>query len=63
MVYLLTNKAQPVQIQGMLEEYGSMMKLAIDIRPVLGNRGMLIQSQEIRNAVEAITRNLLGTVQ
>ena len=34
----------------------------INIRPVLGNRGMLIQSQEIRNAVEAITRSLLGAV-
>lgn len=33
----------------------------INIRPVLGNRGMVIQSQEIRNAVEAITRTILGT--
>ena len=112
MVYLLTNKAQPVQIQGMLDEYGSMIKIAVDIRqnnlagggemhadceqvllengseqddiwganwypsdqriefealinirPALGNRGMLIQSQEIRNAVEAITRSILGVVQ
>ena len=32
----------------------------IYLRPLLGNRGMLIQSQEIRLAVEAITRNILG---
>ena len=35
----------------------------INIRPGLGNRGMLIQSQEIRNAVEAIARSILGAVQ
>ena len=112
MVYLLTNKAQPVQIEGMLDEYSSMIKIAVDIRqnslagggemhadceqvllengseqediwganwypsdqrieyealinirPALGNRGMLIQSQEIRNAVEVITRSILGVVQ
>ena len=34
----------------------------INIRPLLGNRGMLIQSQEIRSAVEAITRRILGVV-
>jgi hypothetical protein len=112
LVYLLTNKAQPVQIEGMLDEYSSMIKIAVDIRqnslagggemhadceqvllengseqediwganwypsdqrieyealiniqPALGNRGMLIQSQEIRNAVEVITRSILGVVQ
>ena len=112
MIYLLKDKAQLAQIQAMLEEYGSMIKIAVDIRrkilagggemhadceqllledgseqddiwganwypgdqrvefealinirPLLGNRGMLIQSQEIRLAVEAITRCILGTGQ
>jgi hypothetical protein len=35
----------------------------INIRPQLGNRGMLIQSDEIRRKVESITRQLLGDVQ
>ena len=109
MIYLLKGPVKPSQIQDMLAEYGSMIKVAVDIRrktlagggemhadceqvlleegseqddiwganwypadqriefealinikPVLGNRGMLIQSQEIRNAVEAITRAILG---
>jgi hypothetical protein len=34
----------------------------INIRPQLGNRGMLIQSDEIRHKVEVITRQLLGDV-
>ena len=34
----------------------------INIRPRLGNRGIVIQSQEIRNQVEAITREILGGV-
>jgi hypothetical protein len=34
----------------------------INIRPRLGNRGILIQSQEIRREVDAITRGLLGGV-
>ena len=112
MIYLLVDKAQPIQIQEMLHEYGSMIKIAVDIRrnslagggemhadcervllengseqddiwganwypsdqriefealinirPVLGNRGMLIQSQEIRNVVEATARSILGAVQ
>ena len=111
MIYLLKDKAQPIQIREMLSEYGSMIKIAVDtrrnilagggemhadceqvllengseqddiwganwypsdqrvefealinIRPALGNRGMLIQSQETRNAIEAITRDILGTV-
>jgi hypothetical protein len=111
MIVLLRDKAEPIQIREMLEEYSSMIKIAVDIRrnilagggemnadceqvmlengseqddiwganwypsdqriefealinirPVLGNRGMLIQSQEIRNAVEAITRSILGAV-
>jgi Protein of unknown function (DUF5674) len=112
LIYLLKDKAQPIQVQEMLSEYGSMIKIAVDlrqktlagggemhadceqallengseqddiwganwypadqriafealinIRPALGNRGMLIQSQEIRNAIEAITRDILGTVE
>ena len=31
----------------------------INIRPVLENRSVLIQSQEIRNAVEAVARGIL----
>jgi hypothetical protein len=34
----------------------------INIRPRLGNRGMIIQSDEIRQKVEAITRRILGDV-
>jgi len=34
----------------------------INIRPRLGNRSIVIQSQEIRNQVEAITREILGGV-
>jgi hypothetical protein len=35
----------------------------INIRPRLGNRGILIQSQEVREAVESVTRQILGGVQ
>ena len=31
----------------------------INIRPALGNRSVLIQNQEIRIAIEAVTRNIL----
>ena len=34
----------------------------INIRPRLGNRGILIQSQEIREKVDEVTRQLLGGV-
>jgi hypothetical protein len=34
----------------------------INIRPRLGNRGIVIQSQDIRREVEVITRDLLGGV-
>jgi hypothetical protein len=34
----------------------------INIRPRLGNRNILIQSQELREKVESITRELLGGV-
>lgn len=33
----------------------------INIRPALGNRSIVIQSQEIRRSVEAITRSILGS--
>ena len=32
----------------------------INIRPRLGNRGILIQSEELRRQVETITREILG---
>jgi hypothetical protein len=35
----------------------------INIRPRLGNRNIVIQSQELRDAVEAVTREILGGVQ
>ncbi len=35
----------------------------INIRPRLNNRSILIQSEEIRKAVEEVTRKLLGDVQ
>lgn len=34
----------------------------INIRPRLGNRNILIQSQELREAVESVTREILGDV-
>ena len=110
MIHFLKDKAQPIQVQEMLDEYSSMIKIAVDIRrnilagggemhadceqvllengseqediwganwypsdqrveyealinirPLSGNRGMVIQSQEIRNAVETITLTILGT--
>ena len=34
----------------------------INIRPRVGNRGILIQSQELREKVESVTREILGGV-
>lgn len=34
----------------------------INIRPRLGNRSIVIQSEEIREKVESITREILGSV-
>jgi hypothetical protein len=34
----------------------------INVRPRMGNRGILIQSQEVREAVESVTREILGDV-
>ena len=109
MILLLSSKATSEQMTAMLEEYGSMVKLAVDIRrhalagggemhadcellllesgseqddiwganwypaderiefealinirPRLGNRGILVQSQEIRQSIAHITRQILG---
>src|SRR6266508_3327879 len=35
----------------------------INIRPRLGNRNILIQNQELRDAVGSVTRDILGGVQ
>ena len=35
----------------------------INIRPRLGNRSILIQSEELRQQVESVTREILGGVQ
>lgn len=35
----------------------------INIRPRLGNRNVLIQSEELRQQVESVTRDILGDVQ
>jgi uncharacterized protein DUF5674 len=35
----------------------------INIRPRLGNRSILIQSQELRGTMESITREILGGIQ
>ena len=108
MIHLLSQKATPDQIKSMLDEYSSMIKIAVDIRRAIlagggemhadcelvllengseqddiwganwypqerriefeaiinirsnfGNRGMLIQSKEIRQEVESISRRLL----
>ncbi len=37
-------------------------KSLINIRPRLGNRNIVIQSQELRAAVEGVTREILGGV-
>jgi len=110
MIHFLSEKATPDQIESMLDEYTSMIKIAVDIRrglvvgggemhadcelvlledgseqddiwganwypneeriefealinirPNFGNRGMLIQSDEIRQKVENIARQLMET--
>jgi len=111
-IQLIAERARPDQIQSMSEEYGGMIKIAVDIRqvilsgggemhadceqmllengseqddiwganwypadqrlefealinirPNMGNRSLLIQSEAIRQKVEGITRALLGDVQ
>lgn len=63
MIHLLRERATPQQIREMLEEYEGMIKLVVDIRRRLGNRNIIIQSQELRDIVESITREILGGVQ
>ena len=111
MRYLLSQKATSKQIQSMLQEYGTMIKIAghirrsmlagggemhadceqllledgseqddiwganwypvdqriefealINIRPIQGNRGILIQSQQIRAQVDRVTHEILGGI-
>ena len=111
MITILKEKANPGQIQAMLEEYGSMIKIVVDIRrgvlagggemhadcegllledgseqddlwganwypedqriefealinirPRLGNRSIVIQSEDVRRSVEDISRHILGGV-
>ncbi|MCX6049679.1 MAG: DUF5674 family protein [Chloroflexi bacterium] len=44
------------------EKQSIVFESLINIRPRLGNRSMLIQSEEIRHKVETITRQLLGDI-
>ena len=109
MIAILNEKANPGQIQAMLEEYRTMIKIVVDIRrgvlagggemhadcegllledgseqddlwganwyledqriefealinisPRLGNRSVLIQSEDIRRSVEEISRRIVG---
>jgi len=111
MQFLLVNKATVEQVKSMLEIYGEMIKIAVDIRrnmlagggemhadceqllldygseqddvwganwypaaqrvefaalinirPRLGNQGIIIQDEKIRRQVELVTRNLLEDV-
>ncbi len=112
MIYILRDKPTSKQVNEMLKEYETMIKIVVDvrrhvlagggemhsdceslllddgseqddlwganwfpaeqeivfeslinIRPRLGNRSILIQSDELRGKVEAITREILGGVQ
>ena len=109
MIHLIKDRATQAQITSMLEEYGVMIKLAVDIRrailagggemhadceqllledgseqddiwganwypaeqrlefealinirPRLGNRGILIRDETIRRQVDLVTRRILG---
>ncbi len=111
MIYLLSQKATPQQINEMLEIYPRLIKIAVDIRaktlagggemhadcerilldhgseqddiwganwypgeqrveyealinirPRLGNRSMIIQSEEIRQFISQVTQAILGGV-
>lgn len=111
MIHLLREKPNAQPMQEMLQEYGSMVKIVVDIRrkvlagggemhsdceadllddgseqddlwganwypeeqriafeslinirPRLGNRGILIQDETIRRQVEDVTRQILGGV-
>jgi hypothetical protein len=109
MIHLIKDRSTPAQITSMLEEYGVMIKLAVDIRrailagggemhadceqllledgseqddiwganwypteqrlefealinirPRLGNRGILIQDEAVRRQVDLLTRRIFG---
>jgi Protein of unknown function (DUF5674) len=78
MIHLLRERAATDQINEMLEEYEGQDDLwganwypaeqriafesLINIRPHLGNRNILIQSQEVQKAVESVTHEILGGV-
>lgn len=57
MIHLLDSRATPQQLQDMLE-----FESLINIRPRLGNRSMVIQSDDIRRKVSEITQELLGGI-
>ena len=61
MIHLLDSRATPQQLQDMLEVYSLMVKIVV-IRPRLGNRSMVIQSDDIRSKVSEITQELLGGI-
>jgi hypothetical protein len=44
------------------EEQDIEFESLINIRPVLGNRSIIIQSEELREKVEAVTREIFGGV-
>lgn len=109
MIHLIKDRSTPAQVTSMLEEYGVMIKLAVDIRhailagggemhadceqllledgseqddiwganwypaeqrlefealinirPRLGNRGILIRDEAIRRQVDLVTRRIFG---
>lgn len=45
------------------EEQRVEFEALINIRPRLGNRGMVIQDEGIRQSVEAVSRRILGGIQ
>ena len=112
MIFILRDKSTNEQVQEMMKEYETMIKIVVDIRrhivagggemhsdceamllddgseqddlwganwypakqeiifeslinirPRLGNRSILIQNEELRQQVEAVTREILGGVQ
>jgi hypothetical protein len=85
MIYLLKETVAPAQIQEMLQEYETMIKIVVDIRKhflsgggemhadcesvLLENGserddlwGVVIQDENLRTQVEAVTREILGGI-
>jgi hypothetical protein len=70
MLHLLNARATPQQVIEMLEVYEDMIKAEqrieyeslINIRPRVGNRSIVIASEEIRRQVSAVTNTILGGV-